>query len=144
MIVRHMLPCSSVVHSEISMFCRGVVCWDWLNLIQQSWQRFLSWRGAMGVPQSMQVLGRRTRLAGSVIWGWRRSTSAGLLVREQSRDSSPFSPLAINLTGCSPLPAGILLFRAKVLLDPATHEGAHWCDVGLRPVLAERSSPPLE
>jgi hypothetical protein len=49
--------------------------------------------------------------------------AAGLLVREQSRDFSPFSPLAINLTGCSPLPAGILLFRAKVLLDPATHEG---------------------
>jgi hypothetical protein len=48
--------------------------------------------------------------------------AAGLLVREQSGDFSPFSPLAINLTGCSPLPAGILLFRAKVLLDPATHE----------------------
>jgi hypothetical protein len=29
---------------------------------------------------------------------------------------------------CFPLPAGVLLFCAKVLLDPATHEGARWHD----------------
>jgi hypothetical protein len=66
--------------------------------------------------------------------------AAGLLVGEQSRDFSPFSPLAINLTGCSPLPAGILLFRAKVFARSRHSRGGTLArpGVGIDPLFRRR------
>jgi hypothetical protein len=63
----------------------------------------------------------------SYIDGVRRNEPPGTL---PDRSSIAFLTSAnVTIKGHSPLRAGVLLLRAKILLDPAAHEGAHLCGI---------------